>query len=189
MPTTPGALASLAPEYNSNCTTTQQIEDLTQKPLTGRNRANLFYFISFVHSDDISAMLGRYLFDDRNPDLDLIEQIGSDDGLFVTTNGIKAAEALATLLPSASPTTTKVGRFGPQDVEKWRRWWKANRGEMDTTSVTPTLQSPTIERFLASSEASVDRVGKPTRYLWWLLLGLAVASAVAIGLHHRHRPR
>lgn len=167
-----------------------EIEQLSNQPLTGNGRDNSFTLLTAVASKEAVAELGRFLFDDRSPDKELSEKYPAADGggYFLFPNSNMSANAIGILLGDKSPVKTRrPGYYGGPEIKQIQEWWKSREGEAfrGVAVATPPPNIPLAPPPPRGADVPSVSVRQNTPKLPWLVGIAALIVIVALVLKRR----
>jgi hypothetical protein len=169
-----------------------------------QGRENDFTLLTMVGSREALAELGRFLFDDRNPERERAEKLPPSEVTFaLLPNSLMAANGIGRILGPQSPVQERPGFYGPEQVRKIREWWTSLEGEAFRTGFAtsrPPDEPPRMEpvqikeqrhpfpdQSPARSAAKTPAAAVEHKPVWpWFVCGiLALVAIVAFALKRR----
>ncbi|MGV3659528.1 MAG: hypothetical protein ACO1TE_05070 [Prosthecobacter sp.] len=167
-----------------------EIDELSNLSGTGRSRERKFYLLQNIASPEAVAQLGRFLFDERNPEKD----IPLGDGSFEAPNSYWAANAIGAALGDPLSLKRKPGYYGLAEVKSWQTWWQSQEAAAYKPQPEPSSDpsaapagSPNQTRLLVS-ESPRDEPDEITPLAVWAAITGAVIALVFL-LHQRRKSR
>jgi len=154
-----------------------EIDQSSVKPGEMGLRRNNFFLLSKIASPEAIAELGRFLFDDRNPEGDL----PPDSGLNTVPNSLRAANAIGAALGNKPGIKNRnPGSDGPPEVLAWQTWWQSPAANEYRAAQAASVQStpPTQPRKDAEQNASEVPSELPTATpwsVWAVMIGALLA--------------
>lgn len=149
-----------------------KIDALSESRGTAGKRERAFYLLQSIASPEAVAQIGRFLFDERNPE----KGLAINDGTFEVPNSHWAANAMGMALGNKIGAKQKPGFYGPDEVKSWQTWWQSPAADTYKTAsahkmgmppiISPPMKPRTNEVEPASSSESPDA----TPWLVWLVI-------------------
>lgn len=117
----------------------EEIDQSSSKPGEIGVRRNNFFLLGEIASPEAIAELGRFLFDERNPEGDL----PPDSGLNAVPNSLRAANAMgAALGDKPRIKSRKPGGYGPTEVHALQKWWQSPAANEFHGAEAQSIQAP-----------------------------------------------
>ena len=154
-----------------------EIDQSSSKPGQIGLRENNFFLLGEIASPEAIAELGKFLFDERNPE----SILPPDSGLNTVPNSHRAADAMGVALgDKPGIKNRKPGSYGPAEVLAWQTWWQSPAAnEYRTVKVTSIQPSPpaqprprTVE---GKNEVQLVTPSTDPWFVWAIMLGALFA--------------
>lgn len=131
-----------------------EINQSSSKPGQIGLRENNFFLLGEIGSPEAIVELGRFLFDDRNPE----GILPPDSGLNTVPNSHRAANAIGAALGNKPGITNrKPGGYGPTEVLAWQTWWQSPSAiEYRTVKTSPVQPAATTQPRQANEPKAVE---------------------------------
>lgn len=170
------------------------IDKNSNEPFTGGSRGTDFSLLTSVASPEAVAELGRFLFDDRNPDKAIKDKFPDDDGggFYLFPNSETAANCLGIVLGDKSPVKDlRPGNYGTTEVRQMQQWWNSPEG-LAFRSVSPVVappKTPPLPIAEAPTPETPMKEVKQAPKVWPWLAGIFCGAVLAILVWRRQAQR
>lgn len=132
------------------------IERLSESRNTFTERERCFLLLSRIASPEAIAQIGRFLFDERNPEKDL----GIIDGLYLVPNSHWATQAMGEALGEKYGIKKPLGTVGWKEVRAWQTWWQSSIADEYRKLLEPVV-SATKEAEAAEPQSAQTIISSP----------------------------
>ncbi|CAN5716433.1 hypothetical protein BH11VER1_BH11VER1_41800 [soil metagenome] len=152
-----------------------KIEELSDQRGTARKRERAFYLLQNIASPDAIAQIGRFLFDERNPE----KGLPLNDGSFEVPNSHWAANAMGSALGDRIGLKRKPGFYGPDEVKAWQIWWQSPAADSfrEPIAIPFALPGGTPQKADEAKPSTNSESTVPSRWLIWTV---TIATAIAL---------
>lgn len=154
-----------------------EIDQSSSKPGEIGVRRNNFFLLGEIASPEAIAELGKFLFDERNPE----SILPPDSGLNTVPNSHRAADAMGVALGNKPGIKNrKPGSYGPTEVLAWQTWWHSPAAnEYRTVKVTSIQPSPPAQprprTVQGKNEVQLVTPSTDPWFVWAIMLGALFA--------------
>lgn len=167
-----------------------EIDVLSNQANSSRSREINYRLLAHIGSPEAIAQIGRFLFDERNPEKDIppIEL-----GYFVTPNSFWAAGALDIAMGDTLQLTPKPRRYSNAERKAWQDWWLSAAAEpyrailenRPTNQVLLPPASAPPSSLAGGSHSQRLSYSTAPRFIW--TLGVLILTAIVIYMVRKDR--
>ncbi len=155
-----------------------EIDQSSSKPGQIGLRENNFFLLGEIGSPEAIVELGRFLFDDRNPE----GILPPDSGLNTVPNSHRAADAIGVALGNKPGIMNrKPGGYGPTEVLAWQTWWQSPAANEYRAAPAPSVQSAPPPQPRKGTENKADEAQpEPPTTTPWLVWEVMIGALMAL---------
>lgn len=155
-------------------TLADEIDQSSSKPGEIGVRRNNFFLLGEIGSPEAVAELGRFLFDERNPEGDL----PPDSGLNTVSNSHRAANAMGVALGNKPGIKNrKPGSYGPTEVFAWQTWWQSPAANEYRAAQIPSVQPTPAQK---EAELKTSEVQSEPTIAPWTVWGIMIGALLTL---------
>lgn len=159
-----------------------RIDELANEPGTAALRQNNFDVLTFIGSDESLQQIGRFLWDERQPD-----PIVDGHEIAREPLNMSAAWALMKTLGQRAPVDANaVDFYNEGGLAKAQLWWENNKDKLSewerpiTRGISAVPKPMNQEANNERVEADQEKRGQASKTIWWTIIAVLAFTGVLV---------